>query len=217
VFESFEATGSFFVPPVQTGPGGIVIGNGHFSSGHSGKIDFVASDGDRIVLGAGSIFDWKGEHVVIPGQPSNLSTGTSYQVNGDGTTTVRFVSSSATFGTAVSSWTLTGSFDLKESFSGSHIIVGIDRIEGTAGGDTLTAKSTDTSLYGHDGNDTLIGGAKDDWLFGGEGIDTADYRAATSGVNVSLGLLGRIRIPEARASIGCAPSRTCAARPSRTP
>ncbi len=55
----------------------------------------------------------------------------------------------------------------------------VDRMHGLAGNDTLT---------GNAGDDMLDGGAGNDKLNGGLGIDTADYRSASAGVKVNLGL-----------------------------
>jgi len=48
----------------------------------------------------------------------------------------------------------------------------IERIEGSAHGDTLTGDSEENALLGHDGWDMLRGGGGNDWLEGGAGRDS---------------------------------------------
>ncbi|MBY0332901.1 MAG: hypothetical protein K2X49_19760 [Acetobacteraceae bacterium] len=88
---------------------------------------------------------------------------------------------------------------------GADILVGIERLRGSVhadliqggassilmrgwdGQDTLRGGSGHETLLGDDGDDHLAGGEGNDWLEGGAGLDTADFSAATSGVNVNLG------------------------------
>lgn len=65
---------------------------------------------------------------------------------------------------------------------------GNDTLHGDAGNDTLLGFSGNDTLNGGDGNDRLLGGSGDDVLNGGTGSDTADYRTATAGVTVDIGL-----------------------------
>ena len=75
------------------------------------------------------------------------------------------------------------------------ILVGIENLEGSAFGDTLTGDERDNSLSGLDGNDIINGAAGDDIISGGrggdiidggDGIDTLDYGGDTSGIDISL-------------------------------
>src|SRR5258706_11909208 len=68
-------------------------------------------------------------------------------------------------------------------------------ITGTAASETLTGTTSADFIEGFAGNDTLVGDAGDDALLGdvgadrldgGDGFGVADYRNATTGLNVSL-------------------------------
>ncbi len=96
--------------------------------------------------------------------------------------------------------------------SGTDVIRGFEKLEGSSFNDTLTGDAGNNeiqgrsgndlmsglagadSLIGGEGNDTLIGGAGADVLDGSADIDTASYAASAAGVSVSLlsgvGLLG---------------------------
>ncbi|MEL0211795.1 MAG: hypothetical protein VW891_14655, partial [Novosphingobium sp.] len=83
-------------------------------------------------------------------------------------------------------------------------LTGIERVVGSALGDTMSGSTASDTLEGGDGNDrldgaggsdaifggsgddTLIGGAGSDQLDGGTGADTADYTGSTQGVTVYL-------------------------------
>jgi Ca2+-binding RTX toxin-like protein len=58
---------------------------------------------------------------------------------------------------------------------------------GGPGDDRLSGGEGNDGLFGDGGNDTLVGGGGADTFRGGDGRDLADYRARTSGINVSLG------------------------------
>jgi Ca2+-binding RTX toxin-like protein len=62
-----------------------------------------------------------------------------------------------------------------------------DIIEGGLGNDVIRGSSGDDTLLGLDGDDTLIGGVGADRLEGGLGFNTADYSAATAGIDVGFG------------------------------
>jgi Ca2+-binding RTX toxin-like protein len=70
-----------------------------------------------------------------------------------------------------------------------------NEIQGRAGADLISGLAGADSLFGAEGNDTLIGGAGADVLDGADDADTASYVTSAAGVNVSLvsgvmGLLG---------------------------
>ena len=65
-------------------------------------------------------------------------------------------------------------------------VSGIEDVNGSAFGDTLTGDSGMNILHGSDGNDVLEGGLGDDSLYGDIGQDTAAYTSATAAVTVSL-------------------------------
>lgn len=75
--------------------------------------------------------------------------------------------------------------------AGDDILTGTakdDTLSGDAGNDVLSGGAGDDTLNGGDGDDILNGGAGNDKLNGGAGIDLADYRGASAGVVVHLGL-----------------------------
>lgn len=63
---------------------------------------------------------------------------------------------------------------------------GDDWVKGARWSDRLYGGDGLDTLLGNDGNDTLTGGRGGDMLDGGRGFDTADYKASTTGVHVSL-------------------------------
>jgi len=63
----------------------------------------------------------------------------------------------------------------------------IERVIGSAYGDTLYGSSADNRLEGRAGDDLLRGGLGADRLAGGDGFDTADY--STSSAAISIGLV----------------------------
>jgi len=63
---------------------------------------------------------------------------------------------------------------------------GNDVLNGGAGWDTLEGGNGDDQLNGDAGGDTLRGGAGADQLAGGDGIDIASYYDSTAGVTINL-------------------------------
>jgi len=79
-----------------------------------------------------------------------------------------------------------------QTFSGSGATVDlfdVERVTGSAFGDTLIGAAAAESLRGGEGNDLVEGGAGDDTLAGEAGQDTARYVGASAGVAVSLAIL----------------------------
>lgn len=79
--------------------------------------------------------------------------------------------------------------------SGSDALTDIESVVGGTADDTLIGNDLSNTLDGSRGDDTVDGGAGDDLLIGGrggdaldggEGRDTAGYRAALSGISLSL-------------------------------
>ena len=54
---------------------------------------------------------------------------------------------------------------------------GIELVQGSGFGDTITGSAGTDVIYGGAGNDTIYGGAGNDYLFGGDGNDTIDAQA----------------------------------------
>jgi Ca2+-binding RTX toxin-like protein len=80
--------------------------------------------------------------------------------------------------------------------AGTHTLLAIENLRGSAFNDKLTGNSSANNLQGGAGNDVLVGGAGNDTLVGGAGNDIlsggtgtgdiADYSDTASGVNVNL-------------------------------
>ncbi len=70
--------------------------------------------------------------------------------------------------------------------AGTDTLIAIEKLEGSAFADTLTAAAAGSTLAGDAGNDLLIQGAGNDVLSGGTGTDAVSYAGATAGVHVSL-------------------------------
>jgi Ca2+-binding RTX toxin-like protein len=117
-------------------------------------------------------------------------TDTIHEANNGGTDTVLF--SSAVNG---QTYTLTdldngggdGTADVE-----NLTLLGSANLNGTgnAVANVITGNSGNNTLLGLDGDDTLIGGLGNDTLNGGNQIDTASYAGATTGVIVSLAVVG---------------------------
>ena len=72
--------------------------------------------------------------------------------------------------------------------AGTDTLVSIEKLTGSAFGDTLTAGSGGSTLNGGGGGDDLFSGPGSDILNGGAASDFADYSLATAGVTLSLGI-----------------------------
>jgi Ca2+-binding RTX toxin-like protein len=59
-----------------------------------------------------------------------------------------------------------------DNWGGSDTLAGIENVNGSRYGDTITGNAADNSLWGNDGNDTLNAGDGRDWLDGGAGDDS---------------------------------------------
>ena len=70
--------------------------------------------------------------------------------------------------------------------AGTDTLNSIEKLDGSAFADTLTAAPTGSTLYGEAGNDLLTSGAGNDILDGGLGVDAVSYADAGAGVHVSL-------------------------------
>ena len=70
--------------------------------------------------------------------------------------------------------------------AGTDTLTSVEKLEGSAFADVLSAAATASTLYGEAGNDLLVGGAGDDLFNGGPGVDAVSYANAASAVTVSL-------------------------------
>ena len=82
-----------------------------------------------------------------------------------------------------------GSGTGQDGYGGTDTLTGIESVQGSNFGDTLTGDDGGNTLRGQGGNDTLTGGAGADTLDGGAGIDTLSYESSTSGSGVNVSLL----------------------------
>ncbi|MGL4490156.1 MAG: M10 family metallopeptidase C-terminal domain-containing protein [Rhizobiaceae bacterium] len=128
--------------------------------GYEGSDKLYGGSGDDILKGGGGADELFGE---------------------DGVDTVEYLDSS--FGVTINLATNSGLGGTAEGDTFS----GIENIDGSAHGDSLTGNGDANVLRGGDGNDTLKGGGGADVLNGGAGNDTVGYFDATAGVSVSLG------------------------------
>lgn len=139
---------------------------------------------NRLIGGAGddSLVGGGGQDWLVGGSGADLlfgdgNDGISY-VGSDGAVTVDLFGQTATGGHAT-----------------GDTLAGIQRVEGSSLGDTITGNNAGNLLigaggideiFGAGGNDMIRGGSGADRLDGGEGIDTLDYSDATSRVFVSF-------------------------------
>jgi hypothetical protein len=148
--------------------------------------------GDNLNLGAFT-FSTTGNLTLKAGRNLTLATGSTLNVTGALQGFVDTPSNDPEGGIL----TLLGSLTAGSlTFSG---LGDVDRLTGSANGETLNGNSGNDFLFGLGGNDVLNGGAGNDTLDGGLGNDTLDggigndtasYASATSAVTVNLSLAG---------------------------
>ena len=90
-------------------------------------------------------------------------------------------------GAAAAGWTVNlTAGTMLDGYGYSGTVTGIENIDGSHLGDTLTGDSGVNILNGFDGDDTLDGRGGNDTLDGGNGVDSATYANASGGVDVDL-------------------------------
>ncbi|MCW5733173.1 MAG: FG-GAP repeat protein [Enhydrobacter sp.] len=148
---------------------------GDFADTLSGALgdDMLDGRGGNDTLDGG-----RGNDVLVGGAGDDSLNG------GNGTDTVSYASAAA--GVTVS-LAIAGAQNTLAA--GADTLLSVERLVGSAFGDTLTGNGIDNVLDGGSGDDTLAGDAGNDTLKGGAGIDTASYAGSAAGVTVSL-LLG---------------------------
>ncbi len=82
---------------------------------------------------------------------------------------------------------LTGAGSGQGSDAQGDTFSGVENIEGSGHGDTLTARQTAGTIWGGGGNDTIIGGAGNDSLLGGEGNDTLSGNGGDDSIDGDTG------------------------------
>ena len=76
---------------------------------------------------------------------------------------------------------------------GIDTLANIERLSGSAFGDTLSGNASANVIWGGDGGDVIDGGGGQDTLDGGDGVDAVSYGSAGSGVVVNLALQGSLQ------------------------
>ncbi|MAW87437.1 MAG: hypothetical protein CMJ42_13000 [Phyllobacteriaceae bacterium] len=66
------------------------------------------------------------------------------------------------------------------------MIVGFERLDGSAHADRLTGNADNNFVFGDAGDDVIEGGAGADLLDGGDGVDTLSYASSAAGVTIHL-------------------------------
>jgi Ca2+-binding RTX toxin-like protein len=130
------------------------------SSGGSDRLDGGAGN-DMLSAAAGndSLLGGSGDDIFIAGAGDDLFDG------GDGTDLLQFLYAVPVF-IDLSAGRATG--------DGNDTVLGVERVSGGQGGDTILGDALDNLLYGNAGNDLLQGAGGADNLYGGTGADTYD-------------------------------------------
>ncbi|WP_051249819.1 calcium-binding protein [Maridesulfovibrio zosterae] len=158
----------------------------YVSQGTDGDDTVIGTVGDDILLGgAGNdiIIAGSGNDALDGGDGNDILSGGAGadRLNGGaGTDAVDYSSSSAVYVDLEKGTGVGGDAD-GDTFSN------IERVQGSAYGDTITGDGNDNALWGVDGDDNLFGNSGDDTLYGGDGNDAlagdagTDYLAGGAG------------------------------------
>ena len=147
-----------------------------YIEGRPGDDTLLGGDGNDTIdggNGSDSIFGGAGDDTLIGGQ------GNDYIDGGDGLDTLAFDSSSGVYVSLMS--------DTEAGSVGEDIVLNIENIIGTTGGDTLYGCDGANVISGGDGNDTIYGNDGDDILYGNVGNDLI---YGNSGNDTMIGGLG---------------------------
>lgn len=156
-----------------------VIGSrfGDTLTGNSANNYLFGRAGDDQLSGGGG-FDW-----FVGGLGADT-------LNGDGDDGASYAGSTAAVTVNLATQTASG------GDATGDVLIGINRVEGSALGDVLTGSEGANLLIGGGGgdaidgaggDDVIRGGAGADALIGGSGIDTLDYTGSAFGVRINLG------------------------------
>ncbi|WOF43891.1 cadherin domain-containing protein [Sphingopyxis indica] len=97
--------------------------------------------------------------------------GADQLIGGDGFDGVDYSASNAAVTVNLATGTGSGGHAQGDALSG------IELVQGSAFGDTITGSAGSDVIYGGAGNDLILGGAGNDYLFGGDGNDTINAEA----------------------------------------
>jgi large repetitive protein len=161
------------------------LGDDNITTGSGNDIIYGGDGDDTLNGGSGMdvIFGGAGADDILGGSEDDTidgGLGVDDINGGDGFDTVTYEEST----TAVTINMTTGSY-LGGNAQGDTLIA-IERIIGSAFGDSITGSTNDDTLVGLAGNDMLAGMAGADTISGGDGTDTASYVGSDAGVTVNL-------------------------------
>jgi Ca2+-binding RTX toxin-like protein len=169
--------------------------------GMAGSDTLIGGDGDDVLLSSESdsidefsSFLLPGDDLLDGGSGSDTASYANIQAQGYGVVVdLRIVGEQSTWG------------------GGRDTLVGIENLFGSLYSDTLMGDEGSNvldgwvgfdSLSGNGGDDVLVVGRSGAWVsvMGGSGTDTLDFRAGSTGINFSLGLLYAYQQDNARSS-----------------
>ncbi|WP_337997882.1 calcium-binding protein [Oleispirillum naphthae] len=165
---------------ITTGSGDDTItagdGNNVIVGGDGDNTVTTGAGADSITTGAGAdtIYAGGGNDIIHPGAGANDITGDT------GNDTLSFSELTVAVTASLTSNTAT--------ISGvGSTFTGIENLEGSAQGDTLTGDAAANVISGLAGDDALNGGGGADTVLGGAGDDTIDIAVASAGISVDGG------------------------------
>lgn len=149
----------------------LVGGHGaDYLAGGDGKDELLGGGGsDRLLGGSGDdLLAGGGGHDLLEGGGGNdtlaADAGDDTLDGGNGVDTLRFDPGAAAVRVDLEAGSASG--------AGSDLLVDVENVVGTGGGDSLAGSAADNRLDGLDGDDLLTGAAGADWLEGDLGNDT---------------------------------------------
>jgi uncharacterized delta-60 repeat protein len=184
-------------------------GNDVMQGGRGNDTYHARQTGDSVVEGSAEGVDWVNSYLTVYTLSANVEHG-RIMIEGAANLTGNALNNTlqagagnnildgadgldtAGYATAIAGVTVNLSLAAAQDTKGSGFdtLHNIENLIGSRYSDTLTGNSATNVLRGGAGNDRLIGGLGNDTLDGGSGNDTADYRDASSGVAVDLGIGG---------------------------
>lgn len=211
-FLGFEEPTAVAFDPVQVGGDGddILIGNQNAPNtldGGAGNDTLIGGNfADLLIGGDGddTVFGGAGDDTLVGGS----GQGNDFYDGGEGLDTIIYSSAFNPITVDLTAGTASGIdidndliFDVERIVAGNgdDTLIGsenADTLLGGAGNDFIDGRGGNDRLEGGLGSDTLIGGAGNDFLLGGSAdggdnsIDTADYGAATGGIEINLTAAG---------------------------
>jgi Ca2+-binding RTX toxin-like protein len=167
--------------------------------GDAGNDTLNGGDGDDVLLGDGYITGFTADYQIA--QRNDLATLLGNDILSGGAGNDRLIGGGgndsldggrgvdvAGYATASAAVVVNLGLAVAQDTVGAGIdtLIGIESLEGSVFGDSLTGNGVVNVLAGLAGDDVLDGGKGNDVLDGGEGIDTASYATSASAVTVNL-------------------------------